>query len=72
MSQERADADELDELAEASERIQDLREEIRDDLAADLGGEPDDYRAETHLSEDERDQSDEAVPDGGESATTHE
>lgn len=31
------------ELSEASEAIQDLREDVRADLAEDLGGAPDDY-----------------------------
>ncbi|WP_244515108.1 hypothetical protein [Halorientalis persicus] len=54
-----------DELAEASEQIQDLREEVRDDLAADLGGDPADYRANKRF-DDEGERSGEAVPDGGE------
>jgi hypothetical protein len=33
------------ELEAASDAIQELRWEVRDDLADDLGGEPDDYRA---------------------------
>jgi hypothetical protein len=53
-----------DELVKASEQIQDLREEVRDDLAADLGGEPEDYRADKRF-DDEGERSGEAVPDGG-------
>lgn len=51
-------------LAEVSEQIQNLREEVREDLAADLGGDPDDYRAESHFRTQAED-SDEAAPDGG-------
>lgn len=43
-----------EELAEAKARIEDLRERVREDLAADLGGDPEDYDASRH-----------AVPDGG-------
>lgn len=41
------------ELAEARGEIEALREVVREDLAADLGGDPEDFRAE------------EPVPDGG-------
>lgn len=44
-----------DELAEAKARLEDLREEVRADLAEDLGGDPEDYAATRR-----------AVPDGGE------
>ncbi|WP_136591623.1 hypothetical protein [Salinigranum halophilum] len=56
------------ELAAASDAIQELREEVRDDLAADLGGEPDDYRADRFFSsaDDADDETGEALPDGGE------
>jgi hypothetical protein len=53
------------EIAEARERIQDLREEVRADLAEDLGGDPDDYRSERYFRDLGGD-TDEAVPDGGE------
>lgn len=56
-----------DELAEASEAIQDLREDVRVDLADDLGGTPDDYRAERFFAlGEESDDEGEALPDGGE------
>lgn len=54
-----------EDLAQASEEIQNLRAEVREDLAADLGGTPDDYRADTHFREG-GDETDEALPDGGE------
>jgi len=43
-----------DEFAAAREEIHDLFDEVREDLAEDLGGEPEDYRA------------DRATVDGGE------
>lgn len=43
--------EEIEDLAAA---VETLREELRDDLAADFGGDPGEYRA------------DEALPDGGE------
>jgi len=52
------------ELAEAREQIQELREEVREDLAAELDGDPEDYNSETYFSDLESDTS-EAVPDGG-------
>jgi len=42
-----------EQIAEAKAELEDLRREIREDLAEDLGGDPDDYRA------------DRAVTDGG-------
>ena len=33
------------ELAEAKESLEDLREQVREDLAEDLGGAPEDYDA---------------------------
>jgi len=53
-----------DELAAASEELQELRDEVREDLAADLGGDPDDFRADRHFQSE--DGTGEAVPDGGE------
>jgi len=35
-----------EELAEAKESLEALREQVREDLAEDLGGDPDDYRAD--------------------------
>ncbi|WP_318570917.1 hypothetical protein [Salinigranum marinum] len=56
-----------EELAAASDAIQELREKVRADLAEDLGGDPEDYRADRYFSSlDESDDSSEAVPDGGE------
>ena len=34
-----------EELAEAKESLDELREQVREDLAEDLGGEPEDYDA---------------------------
>jgi len=44
-----------EELAVAKERLEELREQVREDLAADLGGDPEDYDATRHT-----------VPDAGE------
>lgn len=38
-----------------TEEIQALREEVREALARDLGGDPEDYRAERYLVERESD-----------------
>jgi hypothetical protein len=46
--------------------IEELREELRELLAAELGGSPDDYRAEEYLRDRDGDRG-EAVPDGGDS-----
>ncbi|MFW5956251.1 MAG: hypothetical protein ACOCQY_02495 [Halorhabdus sp.] len=46
-----------EQLAAAQDDIQDLREDVRNALAAALGGDPDDYRA------------DRAVADGGDADT---
>jgi len=43
-----------EQIAEAKAELEDLRREIREDLAEDLGGDPEDYRA------------DRAAADGGE------
>lgn len=43
-----------EELTEAQDRLEELREQVREDLAADLGGDPEDYDATRH-----------PVPDGG-------
>ena len=43
-----------EQIAEAKAELEDLRREIREDLAEDLGGDPEDYRA------------DRAATDGGE------
>lgn len=53
------------EIAEARERIQDLREEVREDLAEDLGADPEDYRSDRYFRDLGGDP-DQAVPDGGE------
>lgn len=44
-----------EELADATARLDDLREQVRGDLADDLGGDPEDYDA-----------TERPVPDGGE------
>lgn len=43
-----------EELADAKESLEQLREQVRKDLAEDLGGDPEDYDATRH-----------PVPDGG-------
>lgn len=48
-----------DEIEAAKERLDALREQVREDLAADLGGDPEDYNADTYHV-------DEPVADGGE------
>ena len=48
-----------EELKAAKQRLNELREQVREDLVADLGGDPEDYNADTyHL--------DESVADSGE------
>jgi hypothetical protein len=51
-----------EELEALQEEMDDQREEIREALAEDLGGEPEDYDAEKYLS----DRAGEPVADGGE------
>lgn len=48
-----------DDLEAAKQRLDALREQVRKDLAADLGGDPEDYYADTYHA-------DEPVADGGE------
>jgi len=54
-------------LAAAKAELQALREEVREDLAADLGGDPDDYCVEERWQSesDSEDGDDRAVPNGG-------
>ena len=51
-----------EEIQALQEEMDDQREEIREALAEDLGGEPEDYDAEKYL----RDRAGEPVADGGE------
>jgi hypothetical protein len=51
-----------EEIQALQEEMDDQREEIREALAEDLGGEPEDYDAEKYLS----DRAGEPVADGGE------
>jgi ClpP class serine protease len=51
-----------EEIQALQEEMDDQREEIREALAEDLGGEPEDYDAEKYLS----DRAGETVADGGE------
>ena len=53
------------EISEARDRIQKLREEVREDLADDLGGDTDDYRSDRYFRDLGADTY-EAVPDDGE------
>ena len=46
-----------EEFAAAKERLDELRDRVRKDLAEDLGGDPEDYNADT-------DHADEPVTDG--------
>lgn len=48
------------EIKEAREGIEELRKQVREDLAEDLGGDPEDYDSEQYLSD-----RGEARPDGG-------
>jgi hypothetical protein len=50
-----------EEIQALQEEMDDQREEIREALAEDLGGEPEDYDAEKYLS----DRAGEPVADGG-------
>ncbi|MCQ4334541.1 hypothetical protein KM295_13870 [Natronomonas sp. F2-12] len=52
-----------EELETLCEEMEDQREELREALAEDLGGEPEDYNAEEYLN----DRAGEPVADGGES-----
>jgi len=47
-------------LSDAADEIQALRTEVREDLAEDLGGDPDDHDADSYRTDEE------VVPDGGE------
>jgi hypothetical protein len=40
-----------EELAEAKESLEELRKQVREDLAEDLGGDPDDYRADQPVAD---------------------
>lgn len=51
-----------DDIEALREEMDDQREEIREALAEDLGGEPEDYDAEEYLN----DRAGEPVADGGE------
>lgn len=53
-----------DDLSDAADEIQALRAEVREDLAEDLGGDPDDYEADSYRADE--DEGKEVVPDGGE------
>ena len=48
-----------EELAALQKEIAEQREQVREDLAADLGGDPEDYNADTYHVDD-------PVADGGE------
>lgn len=55
-----------DEAIEAlQEEMAEQQTEIRDALAEDLGGEPEDYSAERYFQNLDSDRTGEAVPDGG-------
>lgn len=51
-----------EEIEALQEEMQEQRVEVREQLAEDLGGDPDDYRGDRYLA----DQADERGPEGGE------
>lgn len=55
-----------DQVEAARAELQAIRAKIREDLARDLGGDPEDYCAGRHFQESTSDSDDSAVPDGGE------
>lgn len=56
-----------DETIEAARaELEAIREEVREDLAAELGGDPDEYRAEGLFDDSASDESDHVLSDGGE------
>lgn len=55
-----------EELAEAKTALEELRVEVREDLADNLGGDPEDYNAETYWKKGGGQSGSEAAPDGGE------
>ncbi|WP_276258358.1 hypothetical protein [Haloglomus litoreum] len=56
-----------DEEIEAAKReLRRVQEEVREQLAADLGGDPEDYDASAYFHRQAEDGEGEAVPDGGE------
>lgn len=57
-----------EEFAEFREKAEAQREEVRQALANDLGGDPEDYSAEAYLN----DRSGEPVADGGDGVDTDE
>ena len=57
------------EREEAKDRLDTLRKTVRKDLATDLGGSPEDYRAEVAFETKPPDP-DEALPDGGAEEST--
>jgi hypothetical protein len=54
-----------DEIEALQEEMAEQQAEIRESLAEDLGGEPEDYSAERYFQRLDSDQTDEAVTDGG-------
>lgn len=50
-----------EEIARARQQLENLREEVRLDLAEDLEGDPDDYRVDTYL----QGPGGEVAPEGG-------
>lgn len=40
-----------EELTEAKESLEELRKQVREDLAEDLGGDPEEYRADRRVAD---------------------
>jgi hypothetical protein len=54
-----------DEIEAAKEELRRVQEEVREQLAEDLGGEPEDYDASTYFHRQAEEGESEAMPDGG-------
>jgi hypothetical protein len=55
-----------DEIEAAKEELRRVQEEVREQLAEDLGGKPEDYDASAYFHRQAGEDEGEAVPDGGE------
>lgn len=53
------------EIEAAKEEMREQQEEIRKQLAEDLGGDPEDYDASAYFNRQAEEDEGEAVPDGG-------
>jgi len=59
MARDQKPVNDDDEIEAAKQRLDALRDQVREDLATDLGGDTEDYNADTYHA-------DELVADGGE------